>query len=487
MKKKFILSSDKKLGFFTNDVKDGIIYGKLHSNKHLTFLNEENIITLHKTTMNKGEKPKRQNLVPSINVKKLELELGDWFNSELLKNEYLEDDLYSIEDNLIKDSYEAAIVPDSEIKNEKNMIITKDINKLLENFINIGAKYSDKKNFLPINRADLKQYEGKILMNKEKLPLIGYNGKVYSAFNVLTSLIEGKLSEIFGFNELELEEVIEAVKKSSAIEEKVKQYLMPPKIFVGIDGSGTPGFKQRKPFDFENPEKNKEIDKEWFTLATIVTHDINSADDAVNEINDILNGESTKNRPLLVKEFDSIAKVLLSHPLRFFLLTFNKYDCPPDFALKLKKFVAKDSSTGFKYTAFGKIYSMPIWISLSSLIKANYKGEMDIKMDNDIHASPWIQFEQEIKTHIQNHVGSCSIEQKDNSYSLIKIADIIAYMANYQLKNKIFENNQLKLNLTLNDSLVRTRLYVHKKTENEVEIVSDSFSEPDYTKFFPWQ
>lgn len=185
-------------------------------------------------------------------------------------------------------------------------------------------------------------------------------------------------------------------------------------IYVAIDKSGTDGFKVRPPINWQNPNwKLPDGPDNWFTLAGVLTFDFSSAEKASKEI--------AKRR-----NFEDKFQILAEDPFRYFILAYNKYACPPDFARNYKTIKMSDSPADLDYTSVGKVYSLHSWLIADSLKLANIKGNVQIIGDGDIEGKRWEQYCREVGAHVQNWIGNFLPPIIDKDNSLHKIAHFIS-------------------------------------------------------------
>lgn len=257
---------------------------------------------------------------------------------------------------------------------------------------------------------------------------------------------------------------------------------MHEKIYIGIDGGNRPGYKT----------PTADSDKDWFTIAAVVTSDFSAATEVNNEITARW---GLKKGVELHKYSKEICELLLNYPLRYFVFAFNKYSVPPFFArnYKNKKFSFSDSPKDLPYSAITKLYTKHGWLTIDTLRKYGYKGETEIRIDRDLQGKAWRQYEREVKTHAENCLGSCDLKMVAGmEYPLVRIADIVANHAyNHLRKKKIGPKNQFHQILEqLQNETVLMRLRIREKKESTPKQKDFSMKmetyEPTIAGFCPW-
>jgi hypothetical protein len=207
---------------------------------------------------------------------------------------------------------------------------------------------------------------------------------------------------------------------------------MPKKIYIGIDAGSRPGYK----------EFTEDLGPDWFTIVGVATSDFTVATKANNEITAKW---GPKKGDDLHEHSQEIGELLLKYPLRYFIFAFNKYAVPPFFArhYRDKNFCVLDGPEDLRFSALTKKYTKHGWLTVDTLRDHGYKGETELRVDNELQGKAWEQYLREVKSHAETHLGACDAKIAGMDYPLIRIADIVAnHSYNHLKKSKMGPKNE---------------------------------------------
>lgn len=153
------------------------------------------------------------------------------------------------------------------------------------------------------------------------------------------------------------------------------------KLFVGLDSSGCPGFLESE------QGLNRELKEVApFCIVAVVTNDIVSVKKATQEIERKYGNKKGK---ALHKDTKGVCIILKKYPLKFFILTYNKYNIPNSIVKKYKLICTSDSPKDLPYTLIWKKFSQHGWLTLDTIINSGFKGEIEWVFDNDLNGNLW--------------------------------------------------------------------------------------------------
>src|SRR3989344_211323 len=207
---------------------------------------------------------------------------------------------------------------------------------------------------------------------------------------------------------------------------------MPPsKIFLGIDGSKRPNFV---------------IHNKFFVVAGVSCTDLKVAYSAEKKI---LEKFGDKKGADIYEDGDwvKLLKHLLTKDFRFHILFLDKSAISKKIAMPLqaKKYSLADSPPNYQSKATVKMYSLHTWLVVDLWSKLGFKGDAEVRVDNDFSGRAWVQNHKEITKHAKNcGFKSCDYQQaRTSQYPLVRLGDYIAPFFRRELeknggKSKIF-------------------------------------------------
>ncbi|MFA5930686.1 MAG: hypothetical protein WC821_00060 [archaeon] len=168
--------------------------------------------SLHSTTRAKGQKEEHKNLFPSTDVKEAVEVMAKDAETKIMSKEYLGDDLLYMD-------YGILLKMVGELTKLNSLDSQNQVADIGKNFENIQKLVDENRDTLlkEISRDNLKDYEGKVLINKEKKPLLVYKGKVYDQSTFQEDFYKGISGNFFGYTGLNMDSI------QKSIESKLKE------------------------------------------------------------------------------------------------------------------------------------------------------------------------------------------------------------------------------------------------------------------------
>ncbi len=204
--------------------------------------------------------------------------------------------------------------------------------------------------------------------------------------------------------------------------------MKPEKIYIGIDASGSRGFQMVS-------------GSEFFTIAAVTTTNIDYAMNATNEIEQKWGNKKGKN---LHGEWEAVVDIINKYPFRYYLFFLNRTSINPEFSKYFRVLKFEQSS----YSPIVKKYSMHGWLIVDILKNSGYRGNLEIRVDKDLNGTDWDQYLKEVKGYADT-IGNCDLTRSDDTYPLIRIADIVANFTYWHMKRKIMSGDDYAISKKL--------------------------------------